>query len=176
MPSDRRRIDPKRPTNARNWCEHCRTFVYNNAISKANHEASPKHKERLQQTVQRIRNRAEQEERLLLEMERRSGVRILGDDKDKPVSSSYYHRQPGKGKEAPPLLGAPRKTTTASNIISNNTKEAMPGEWQPVEQQVPLKKQSPAKAKVSSSAESSVARTGKEKISFSLSSNSKKDN
>lgn len=38
-------------TNNKYWCDMCKTFVYNNALSKQNHEASSKHKYAVQMTL-----------------------------------------------------------------------------------------------------------------------------
>jgi hypothetical protein len=74
-------MDNKYRKETRYWCDYCRMFVYNNQISKQNHEQSPKHKNAMERYLRNqykqkdLKDREKQrDEALMQELDRKAGV------------------------------------------------------------------------------------------------------
>lgn len=113
-------MDPKakyRATNAKHWCQYCRTFVPNNDLVKRRHDASSQHQEALKRFVGKIQKEERDKERLLREYTNKSGIILQETQKEQSTTSSFY-KQPAvtKGSKGPvPLLSVkPATTQTAA--------------------------------------------------------------
>ncbi|KAG4441680.1 hypothetical protein IFR05_002814 [Cadophora sp. M221] len=124
------------------WCKHCKTYVRDTKIEKANHEATPKHQGNLKRFLRDLHRGHEKDEkekeRSKMEVERLKGlVSGGGSSSAASSSSSAFGRGPTPSVPKQHATEAQRKKQLAQlaemgvTIPSEFRSDmAMPGEWQ----------------------------------------------
>lgn len=95
------------------WCKHCKTFIRDTKLEKANHEATPKHQGNLKRFLRDLHRGHEKDEkdkeRAKAEVARLNGV-VRGESS---ASSSGFGRGPTPFVSKPPATAAQRKQQLA---------------------------------------------------------------
>ncbi|CAL3963914.1 hypothetical protein PZA11_001403 [Diplocarpon coronariae] len=124
------------------WCKHCKSFVRDTKLEKANHEATPKHQGNLKRFLRDLHRGHEKDEkdkeRSKAEVERLKGlVSGGGSGKFASSSSSSFGRGPAPSIPKPQATEAQRKKQLAQLLEMGVTlpdefrsEMAIPGEWQ----------------------------------------------
>lgn len=133
------------PTQPKYWCKHCKIYVRDTKLEKANHDATPKHQGNLKRFLRDLHRTHENEERdkdkAKNEIARLSGL-ASGSSGGESSSSAF-----GRG----PTPSVPRQQATASQLKQQASQlaelgisipdefrgeMAMPGEWQVTSQRL----------------------------------------
>ncbi|KAL2062826.1 hypothetical protein VTL71DRAFT_5898 [Oculimacula yallundae] len=126
------------------WCKHCKTYVRDTKLEKANHEATPKHQGNLKRFVRDLHRNHEKDEkdkeRSKHEVERLKGLVSGGGSSaasGSGSSSSAFGRGPTPSAPKQQATEAQRKKQLAQLAemgveipIEFRPEMAMPGEWQ----------------------------------------------
>ncbi|PBP27345.1 U1 zinc finger protein [Diplocarpon rosae] len=130
------------------WCKHCKTYVRDTKLEKANHEATPKHQGNLKRFLRDLHREHEKDEkekqRSKAEVERLKGlVAGGGSASTASSSSSSFGRGPAQSTPKPQATEAQRKKQLAQLLELGVTlpdefrsEMAMPGEWQVTSERV----------------------------------------
>ncbi|EKD15972.1 uncharacterized protein L3040_003409 [Drepanopeziza brunnea f. sp. 'multigermtubi'] len=128
------------------WCKHCKTYVRDTKLEKANHDATPKHQGNLKRFLRDLHRGHEKDEkdkeRSKMEVERLKGLvsgGTSGSGSSGPAassSSSGFGRGPTPSIPKPQATEAQRKKQLAQLVEMGVTlpdefraEMAMPGEW-----------------------------------------------
>ncbi|KAH6678683.1 hypothetical protein B0J14DRAFT_328479 [Halenospora varia] len=128
------------------WCKHCKTFVRDTKLEKANHEATPKHQGNLKRFLRDLHRGHEKDEkdkeRAKSEVARLNGL-VSGAGASGSSSSSGFGRGPTPSAPKPQATAAQRKQQLAQlaemgvSIPDEFRPDmAMAGEWQVTEERV----------------------------------------
>lgn len=112
------KADRKATTNAKHWCEFCRTFVYNNKISRDKHDNSDWHRDNVQKFIDRQQREEVQKQRLLGKFTAATGVKLgkMATVTSTPKASFYNQVVEGNKKEEPIDLVTMQRKRTISQV------------------------------------------------------------
>ncbi|KAF4635799.1 hypothetical protein G7Y89_g2276 [Cudoniella acicularis] len=128
------------------WCKHCKTFVRDTKLEKANHEATPKHQGNLKRFLRDLHRGHEKDEkdkeRAKSEVARLNGL-VTGGGASSSSSSSGFGRGPTPSIPKPQATAAQRKQQLAQLAEMGVTipdefrpDMAIAGEWQVTEERI----------------------------------------